>query len=186
MRSAGRGPEYPPVISRSAEYAIRALAYLAQAGDRWALNREIAEELDLPPQFLTKLLGTLAREGLLGSQRGRSGGFRLARAPREIRLIEIVDPFDRLSGRQQCLLGQDVCSDRYACPLHETWKGIQEEFRSLFGRTTLADVIESAPRGAFPKSGSPVARSRRILPVAKKAEKKAATKAAKTARPSRA
>ena len=140
------------MISKSAEYAVRSLAYLALAKDRWVLNREIADELELPPPFLTKLLGTLTREGLLASQRGRTGGFRLARAPESIRLLQIVDPFDRLSDRRQCLLGQSVCSETHSCPLHTQWKRIQDDFRDLFARTTLADVIEDTREDGFPRA----------------------------------
>jgi Rrf2 family protein len=141
------------MLSRSAEYAIRALTYLAEAGDRWVLNREIAEELELPPQFLTKILGVLAREGLLESQRGRTGGFRLAGDPARIRLLQIVEPFDTLSNKEECLLGQRVCSSANPCPLHEAWRSIREEFRDLFQRTTLDEIVRSPAAGAFPRPG---------------------------------
>lgn len=139
------------MLSRSAEYAIRALTYLAGAGDRWVLNREIAEELDLPPQFLTKILGVLAREGLLDSQRGRAGGFRLAGDPRRIRLLQIVEPFDALASKEECLLGQKVCSSSNPCPLHDAWRSIREDFRDLFRRTTLDEIVRSPAAGAFPR-----------------------------------
>lgn len=142
------------MISKSSEYAVRSLTYLALAGDRWVLNREIAQELELPPPFLTKLLGTLTREGLLASQRGRTGGFRLVRSPESIRLLDIVDPFDRLSDRRQCLLGQSVCSETHSCPLHHSWKAIQDEFRDLFSRTTLADVIAGTREDGFPRAST--------------------------------
>ncbi|MBK8232453.1 MAG: Rrf2 family transcriptional regulator [Candidatus Eisenbacteria bacterium] len=140
------------MISKSSEYAIRSLAYLALAGDRWVLNREIADELELPSPFLTKLLGTLTREGLLESQRGRTGGFRLAKAPEQIRLLQIVDPFDRLSERRHCLLGQSVCSETHSCPLHTEWKKIQDEFRELFAHTTLAETIATLREDGFPRA----------------------------------
>lgn len=148
-------------ISRSSEYAIRALAYIALEGDRWVLNREIAKELSLPPQFLTKILGVLAREGLLESQRGRTGGFRLARSPKRIRLLEIVDPFDRLSSKEPCVLGQSVCDSSQPCPLHESWKTIRDEFRDLFRRTTLQEIVTASFAGTFPRAGIKAARGGR-------------------------
>lgn len=135
------------MISRSAEYALRALVYMSQAGDRWAMNREIADELNLPPQFLTKILSTLSREGILASQRGKSGGFRLARDPAKITLLEIVDPFDRLTLRKRCVLGRSRCSDASACILHRTWSPLQDAFRESFAKTTLADIAEGSTRG---------------------------------------
>jgi Rrf2 family protein len=105
------------MISRSATYAVRALTFMAaREPDTWSLNREIAAELALPPQFLTKILRLLAAEGILLSQRGKSGGFRLARPASRITLLEIIDPFDRLSDRRTCLLGQAIVDENPVRP----------------------------------------------------------------------
>ncbi|MBM3287154.1 MAG: Rrf2 family transcriptional regulator [Candidatus Eisenbacteria bacterium] len=134
------------MISRSAEYAIRSMILLAGAGDRWLLNREIARELSLPPQFLTKILSTLAREGLLMSQRGKGGGFRLARPAEGITLLDVVDPFDRTLLRGGCLLGRTVCSGSKPCMLHSLWAPVQQILRESLAGTTLAGLTRT-PQG---------------------------------------
>jgi len=135
------------MLTRSAEYAVRALALLAVRGGDDALHSaEIADALGLPPQFLTKILRRLTATDLVTSRRGRSGGFRLNRPPDEISLLAVVRPFqDGLSG-VDCLLGQTDCADAEGCPLHEPWIDIQRSFHDLLAETTLADVAGRAVR----------------------------------------
>jgi len=135
------------MLSRSAEYAVRALSLLALRGGDGALHSaEIADELGLPPQFLTKILRRMTATDLVTSQRGRAGGFRLNRSADEISLLAVVRPFqDGLAG-VGCLLGQEDCSDREACPLHESWARIHRSFHDLLAETTLADVADRAIR----------------------------------------
>jgi Rrf2 family protein len=137
----------PAMLTRSAEYAVRALSLLALREGNGALHSaEIAAELGLPPQFLTKILRRLTATDLVTSQRGRSGGFRLNRAAEEISLLAVVRPFqDGLSGIE-CLLGQSGCVDPESCPLHEPWAEIRRSFHDLLADTTLADVATRAAR----------------------------------------
>ncbi len=140
------------MISRGATYAVRALVYLAdRAGDHWLLSREIARELALPPQFLSKILGTLAVEGILSSQRGRSGGFRLSRSADGISLLDVIEPFDHLGSRRQCILGQGICSEEKPCPIHGQWRAISDAFIKVLGKTTIADIARHVQPGGFPR-----------------------------------
>lgn len=111
-------------------------------------SREIADVLGLPPQFLTKILRRLTATGLVASQRGRSGGFRLSRAPNSIRLIEVVMPFEEPRTENICLLGQDFCADHEECPLHAPMMEIQTTFHTLLENTMLADVAHRAIRNS--------------------------------------
>ena len=142
------------MLSRSSEYAIRALAYLAgntaNGEGSWVLSRQIGEELGIPSPFLAKILQTLASEGILESQRGRKGGFRLARPADQTSLFEIVEPFDRLGQQRLCVLGQKTCSPEAACPLHETWHATLSAFEQALRDTSLADVGRRAMPGGFP------------------------------------
>lgn len=138
------------MLSRSSEYAVRSLALLAtiQAAES-VHSGDIAAELGLPPQFLTKILRRLAEAGVLSSQRGRAGGFRLERPAASVSLLEVVAPFEEQATGVTCLLGQAFCSDSDACPLHAEWVDIQRRFFDLLERTTLADVAERASRRPF-------------------------------------
>jgi Rrf2 family protein len=148
------------MLSRSSEYAIRALALLGSRKDpAWFLSRLIAEELGIPPPFLAKILQTMASVGILRSQRGRGGGFRLQRDPATISLYEIVEPFDHLGNRTLCILGQQMCGEEHACPLHFAWKAAQDDFLAALRATSLADVARMEFPGSFPWNFPPAGRS---------------------------
>jgi Rrf2 family protein len=114
------------------------------------LSRQIGEELGIPSPFLAKILQTLVSEGILESQRGRNGGFRLGRPPEKLSLFEITEPFDRLGQQRLCVLGQKTCSAEAACPLHQTWHATLSAFIQALRDTTLADVGRRAMPGGFP------------------------------------
>ncbi len=136
--------ESDPVLTQTAQYALRTVLRLA-AGDRDRRTVEqLAEELDVPRNYLSKTLHLLARAGVVESTRGKHGGFRLRRAPHRVTLREVVAPFEEV-GRQVCLLGRDTCSDRHACPAHARWKAVSESVAAFFARTTLADLLDTRP-----------------------------------------
>ena len=135
------------MLSRSAEYAVRALSLLALREGNGALHSaEIAERLDLPPQFLTKILRRLKATDLVTSQRGRAGGFRLNRPADEISLLAVVQPVQDGQAGVECLLGQANCSDSDGCPLHEPLVEIRRAFHDLLAGTTLAEIAQRAVR----------------------------------------
>lgn len=165
------------MLSRSAEYAIRALAFLGAGENRpWRLSREIADELGMPSPFLAKVLHTLAARGLLESQRGRGGGFRLVREPREVTLLEVVEPFDHLADRTLCVLGQKICSEETACPLHHAWKAHLTAFLAALGETTLADIKRSANDGGYPWNPASLQAARSAVPQKRRGAKRAAAR----------
>ncbi len=144
-------------ISRSSEYAIRALAYLGQKeGNEFSLARDMAVALDIPAPFLGKVLQPLVARRMLHSQRGRHGGFRLAVPPAEITLFQIVDSQEHLGRARQCLLGQAECSDERACPMHDFWKGASTDFLGRLANTTLSDLLRFCRER--PASGYPLPR----------------------------
>lgn len=129
-------------ISRSSEYAIRALTYMAQQPvASFSLARDMARVLGIPAPFLGKVLQPLVMRGILHSQRGRKGGFRLAAAPGEISLYQIVDAIEHLGRGRQCFLGQAECTDDRACPMHDYWKAAATAFQARLSTTSLADLV---------------------------------------------
>jgi Rrf2 family protein len=131
------------VLSHTGEYALRALLYIAQHESETELVRSdmVADALDVPRNYLSKILHTLAREGLLASSRGPSGGFRLAQDPDKLPIYHVVRPFDPMEGPRSCILGRTRCSDRNPCPAHGRWKGISEQVADFFRKTTVGDLL---------------------------------------------
>lgn len=131
------------ILSQTAEYALRAVLYLAEHADQDPVPVEtIAEALSLPRNYLSKTLHLLAKRGILSSSRGPGGGFGLAVPAAELSLRSVVEPFDDLERRRQCLLGRRECSDSTACGAHHRWKEVADHVTSFFRETTVEDLIE--------------------------------------------
>ncbi len=130
------------IFGASSTHALRALTWLAANEHREAtLGRDLAEELAVPAHYLAKVLATLARRGLLTASRGARGGYRLARHPREIALIEIVEPFEGKRVRPGCLLQPDQpCREDGPCSAHRAWSDVKAAYTRFLETTTLADI----------------------------------------------
>jgi len=130
------------MISRTALHGIRALASLAaRPRGEFVGASLLARETDAPANYLGKLLQVMARQGLVESRKGLGGGFRLARAPREISLLEVAEPIDHLSRWHGCVLGRPACSDDAPCAVHSDWAALRDAYLSLLERTTIADIV---------------------------------------------
>ena len=131
------------ILSRTAEYALRAVLYVARHADNGLVRvGDVAQALTIPRNYLSKILHALARAGVLTSTRGKTGGFRLAVSADRLSLGDVVQEFDALEDRRQCLLGRPACSDRQPCAAHEKWKRTAESVASFFRETTVADLLE--------------------------------------------
>lgn len=133
------------MLSQTAEYALRAVLYLAERADDGTVRvGEMAQALRIPHNYLSKILHRLARAGVLASTRGKAGGFQLAVPADRLRLYEIVAPFDRIDERRRCLLGRPQCSDSTACAAHSRWKQVADTVASFFRETSVADLLRGA------------------------------------------
>jgi Rrf2 family protein len=101
----------------------------------------IAKEINAPQNYLGKLLQSLSREGLVQSQKGLGGGFRLARPAQSISLLEVVEPIEHISRWSGCILGRSQCSDESPCAIHHRWKQVRDAYLRLLKQTTIADLV---------------------------------------------
>ena len=134
------------ILSQTAVYALNAIVRLARCpeGERVRVD-DMASELDVPRNYLSKILHQLARDGLLTSTRGPGGGFTLATPPKELSLHNVVRRFDDLSEESGCLLGRGRCSDHDPCSAHEHWKDVSRAVSRFLQETTVADLAEGHP-----------------------------------------
>lgn len=129
------------LLTSGCEYAIRAVLYVAsQSGDAPVHVRAISDDLEIPFSFLAKVVGVLARRGILNSQKGRGGGVNLGRPAEEISLMEVVEAIDGPGSAERCVMGLPDCTDEKPCPLHGNWAGIREDVRAMFGESTVATM----------------------------------------------
>ncbi|MHB1225734.1 MAG: Rrf2 family transcriptional regulator [Gemmatimonadaceae bacterium] len=135
------------MLSQTAEHALRAVLYVAARGGDTELIKidEIFAELSMPRNALSKTLNVLAREGVLISERGPHGGFRLAVPADALSLARVIAPFGSIGRERKCLLGRVVCSDRAPCAAHATWKSVSEQLSAFFQQSTIADLLRDTP-----------------------------------------
>jgi Rrf2 family protein len=128
------------MLSQSVGYAITALGYIASAGGKPVLVKEIAAAADIPAPYLAKLIHALSKRGLVNTQRGVGGGVTLARPATEIPLIELCHALDDPVTLPSCMLGTAQCSDERACPAHRFWTAERAKIHAYLGATNVADV----------------------------------------------
>jgi Rrf2 family protein len=131
------------MISRTTLHGLRALIELATDPERrFAGASSLAPRIGAPPNYLGKLLQALARAGLVESRKGLGGGFRLAREPESIFLLDVVEAIEPSGRWKECFLGLPTCSDDAPCALHDHWKKVRDEYHGLLSRVTIAEVVE--------------------------------------------
>src|SRR5215510_6444775 len=130
------------MLSKTGLHAVRAMVALARLPEGiYAGAARIAQEIAAPQNYLGKLLKALAEEGLVESQKGLGGGFRLARDPRQISLLDVVEPIEHVSRWSGCILGRPECSERDPCAIHDRWKAVRQAYLQMLERTTIAEMV---------------------------------------------
>lgn len=129
-------------LTRYTDFALRVLIYLALNPDRQCSIAEIAVSYGVSENHLMKVVQQLAREGLVASTRGRSGGLRLGIAPQEIRIgavVRLTEPDMDLAECAKCIISG-------VCGLTSVFGQATEAFLHTLDEVTLADVIRSGDR----------------------------------------
>lgn len=130
-------------MCQSAEYALRAVVWLAGQHETTVSTPEIAQRTRVPPGYLSKVLQILARAGLVESNPGRTGGFRLARPAERISVLDVVNAIDAVQRIRRCPLG--LKSHKHAlCPLHRRLDRVAEMVERAYGETTIARIVAEA------------------------------------------
>jgi Rrf2 family protein len=128
-------------ITRQADYAVRAMVYLAQLGqDRRAATSQIAQDKQIPPSFLAKIVSQLSVAGLLQTSRGAHGGVSLARSPEEITLLDVVEAIDGPILLNECVSENNGCVFGEKCPMKPVWCDAQAELVNNLKNTTFAQI----------------------------------------------
>ena len=140
-------------ISAKADYAVRAALELAVAADDTSLKAEvIAASQGVPHKFLEGILGDLRRGGLVASQRGGKGGYRLARPSAEIAMTDAVRALEGPLLEMPCAGVEDLehCDRPQPCSVHEVFQRVYESLSATLGGTSLADVAATAGGPPYP------------------------------------
>jgi FeS assembly SUF system regulator len=138
-------------VSKLADYAALVMTSLAQSPDRTCTTPGIAAAAGLELPTVSKILKRLVRAGLLQSQRGPKGGYRLARQPDAISIAEIIDAIGGYPmGLTECSSISGLCPREASCAVRTNWQRISLEIRRSLERVSLADLAR--PPAAMPQT----------------------------------
>jgi Rrf2 family protein len=142
IRKSGKGECFMQ-ITRQADYAVRAVLYLARLGqEQRAATSQIAEDQQIPPSFLAKIVSQLSVAGLLQTSRGARGGVSLARHPDQISLLEVVEAIDGPILLNECVGANGICSFGDDCPMRPVWCDAQAQLVERLKSTYFSQFVQ--------------------------------------------
>ena len=151
-------------ITAKADYAVRAAAELAAAvGDERPVKGEtIATRQSIPQKFLENILSDLRQAGLVKSQRGVDGGYRLAKEPADVTVADIIRAVEGPLASVRGEAPEDCAYDGAAAPLADVWIAVRAALRGVTETVTLADLANGkVPARVAKLAADPDARARR-------------------------
>lgn len=131
------------IFSKKCELALQAVLFLSIKKDKRIFNAtEVSKELRVPKEFVSKVLQILTNSGIIGSKKGKNGGFYLAKSASRIKLIDIVEAIDGLDVFNNCVLGFPGCSVESPCPVHDKWGKLRDEAFKMLSESSLEQLKE--------------------------------------------
>ncbi|MBU0929126.1 MAG: Rrf2 family transcriptional regulator [Spirochaetes bacterium] len=118
------------------------MSCLAKREGRSATSAEIAQSESIPAKYLEGILSRLKASGLIESERGKNGGYRMAKDPAEIRMLEIVEAIDGRIKPVTCVDAPGACSQGGDCHPRNFWIGLKTTIDAYLAERTLKDVSE--------------------------------------------
>ncbi len=141
---------YLVVFSKACEYGIKATTYIASQSleERRVSLKSIAEEIDSPVAFTAKILQTLARNKIIDSSKGPTGGFLIEKKKMdEIKLSQIVSAIDGDNIYKGCGLGLSECNASRPCPVHHHFAKIRNDLRKMLENTSINELASGLEVG---------------------------------------
>lgn len=134
------------IFSKSFGYAVRGLLYIAWKQDEksYVQAGEIAANLSAPKHFMGKILKNLAKNGVLNSVKGPTGGFTTNSYSLEISLLEIMEITEGLLSFHNCALRLKECNSNNPCPFHTRFEAVKNNLRSVLSETTIRDLLKES------------------------------------------
>lgn|SRR5574343_98870 len=137
------------MFSKSCEYGLRAILHVSlHSNEQNKIGiKEIAEELNLPSAYLSKILQNLVKHNILQSTKGPNGGFYINEKSAKTPVIKIVEIIDGLDQFKKCGLGLKQCSEQKPCPIHHQFKPYRDKLKQLLEEKTISDLTSVIEKG---------------------------------------
>jgi Rrf2 family protein len=132
-------------LTRAADYAVRVMIHLAGLPPSTRASRaELADAAECPEQFLSKVLQSLTRAGLVLSHRGNTGGFELPNVHRSASLLEVVEAIEGPIRLNVCLNSDRACARQDWCPAHDVWVNAQSAVAQVLRSASINGMAQQA------------------------------------------
>ena len=131
-------------VSAKVDYAVRAAIELAAAGEGPVKGEQIALEQQIPLKFLENILLDMRQADLVRSQRGRDGGYWLARAADQISIADVIRAVEGPLATVRGERAEELGYERAAAPLQEVWVAVRANLRGVLETVTLADIVNNS------------------------------------------
>ena len=138
------------MFSKACEYGIRASIYIAEHSllDRKVSLKEVAHAIESPAAYTSKILQLLSRNNIVRSDKGPTGGFSIEKQNlKQIKLSNIVLAIDGDDIYMGCGLGLSICNEKQPCPMHNQFKSIRVQLKTMLENTTLKSLAEDFDKG---------------------------------------
>lgn len=138
------------MFSKACEYGIRAaihISHQSQNGNRVSL-KAIAKAIDSPVAFTAKILQSLAKNNVVTSTKGPTGGYEIIEnAHNKVTLLHVVKAIDGDKIYNGCGLGLNKCNEHKPCPMHDQFKAIREQLKTMLETTSIKELTNGLPEG---------------------------------------
>jgi Rrf2 family transcriptional regulator, iron-sulfur cluster assembly transcription factor len=140
------------IFSKKCELALQAVLFLSTKKPEELTNTgTISDLLNVPKEFVSKVLQSLTGRGIIHSRKGKSGGFSLGKKPSEIKLIDIVIAIDGDELFKKCVLGFPGCSQGEPCPIHSTWGKLRDDAYQMLNNHNLEELRDQTYNKIYKK-----------------------------------
>lgn len=130
-------------ITRETDYAIRCVLYLSERPDDVVMVEEIAKAKSIPRSFLSKILQKLVKANIVKSFRGVNGGFQIAKSPKAISLLDVIEAIEGVIAMNICAVDRNSCGLSHSCSVHPIWIELREEVEKKLKKINFASFLKT-------------------------------------------
>lgn len=128
-------------LSTRGKYGLYAMYYLALHQGEGPKSLQSVATMGIPKQYLEQLLGNLRRAGLVSTVRGAQGGYQIAKMPKDISLLEIMDAMEGPIELSECMGDENLCEHSCECPVRRVWQRLTDTINREFSLITLESML---------------------------------------------
>lgn len=130
------------LLTKNTDYAIRALITLSRDPEKYVSARQVAQEQDVPYEYLRKIFQQLLKGAFIESKGKGRGGFRMCKNPAEIKMVDVIRVFQGGLQLSDCMFRKNICANRARCVLRKNILRIEQVVNKEFEGITIQSLLD--------------------------------------------